>query len=151
MKRDIYKLFKKSKTLFYKNGVLVAVFFLILGLNNTYAQITYANPNITPSFGVTDVLLGAGVTATNITYNGNAAQANNQHNAVRHFTNTSGVFPFVEGVLLQTNGAPNINDADLSAITTNTVTNGVVIEFDFVPDGDSLSFSYIFASTEYSS
>lgn len=64
MKRDIYKLFKKSKTLFYKNGVLVAVFFLILGLNNTYAQITYANPNITPSFGVT---------ATNITYNGNAA------------------------------------------------------------------------------
>lgn len=151
MKRDIYKLFKKSKTLFYKNGVLVAVFFLILGLNNTYAQITYVNPNITPSFGVTDVLLGAGVTATNITYNGNAAQANNQHNAVRHFTNTSGVFPFVEGVLLQTNGAPNINDADLSAITTNTVTNGVVIEFDFVPDGDSLSFSYIFASSEYTS
>lgn len=135
--------------IFYVNRVLILLLFLTTVLSGAFSQITYTNPNITPSFAVTDVLLGAGVTATNITYNGNAAMANNQQNSVRHFTNTSGVFPLDEGVLLQTNGAPVINDPDLSAITSSSITNGVVLEFDFVPESDTLSFSYIFSSTEY--
>lgn len=119
-----------------------------IGLN---AQITLTNPNITPQQAVNDILLGAGVTAFNITYNGSPALAGNQQNAVRHFNNTSGIFPLNEGVLLQTSGAGMIADADLSAITTHTVFNGLVLEFDFIPDGDTLSFSYIFTSREYQS
>src|SRR5690554_17208 len=119
-----------------------------IGLN---AQITLTNPNITPQQAVNDILLGAGVTAFNITYNGSPALAGNQQNAVRHFNNTSVIFPLNEGVLLQTSGAGMVAEADLSAITTHTVSNGVVLEFDFIPDGDTLSFSYIFTSREYQS
>jgi hypothetical protein len=41
------------------------------------------------------------------------------------------------------------NDVDLASITPNSIYDEAVIEFDFVPVGDSISFSYVFASEEY--
>ncbi|RFC54373.1 choice-of-anchor L domain-containing protein [Brumimicrobium aurantiacum] len=128
---------------------LFSFLFAFLLSNSLMGQITLTNPNITPAYAVNDVLLGAGVTATNITYNGSPLDAQNPQASVIEFANTSPVFPLDSGVLLQTSGAPNIIDPDLSAITTNNVTNGTIIEFDFIPDGDSLSFNYIFSSVEY--
>ncbi len=37
----------------------------------------------------------------------------------------------------------------MAAITPNTITNGVVLEFDFIATGDTLNFKYMFASEEY--
>src|SRR5690554_6594538 len=119
-----------------------------IGLN---AQITLTNPNITPQIAVNDILLRVGVTATNITVNGSPVLPNNTQNAVRHFANTSATYPLSDGVLLKTRDGNTIADPDLSAITTSNLKGGVVLEFDFIPDGDSLSFSYIFASAEYTS
>lgn len=45
------------------------------------------------------------------------------------------------------NGAPG--DADLDAITTGTTYNATILQFDFVPTGDTIKFRYIFASEEY--
>ena len=46
---------------------------------------------------------------------------------------------------------PNVtNDQDLMDISTFNVNNCAILEFDFVPNGDSLVFRYVFASTEYS-
>ncbi len=131
--------------------VLIGIFICLFLNSGTFAQITFTTPNITPADAVNNVLLGAGVTASNITYNGSPFQSNSPQSPVHEFTNTSATFPIDNGILLETNNSNTISDPDLSAITTNNVTNGVIIEFDFIPDGDSLSFSYIFASREYTS
>lgn len=40
-------------------------------------------------------------------------------------------------------------DADLSALVGNTTNDACVLEFDFVPLGDSIKFNYVFGSEEY--
>src|SRR5690606_15969665 len=47
---------------------------------------------------------------------------------------------------------PNIQtDSDLQAISGMNIHNAAILEFDFVPNGDSLVFRYVFASDEYPS
>lgn len=123
----------------------------------------------TPSDLIQNVLLGNGVVATNITYNGSAVNATTLQTNVTNFDATGTTFPIPNGVLL-TSGAgtgavgPNssnnntdatgtsvVTDADLQAIAPNTITNGVILEFDFEATGDSVSFEYMFASEEYPS
>lgn len=130
-------------------NILIAFLILSTGIH-TFAQITTTNPNITPVQAVEDVLLSAGVNAFNITYNGSGADANVQQPNVQEFDATNTGFPLEKGVLMSTDG-PVLNDQDLNTITGGSYTNGAIIEFDFVPSGDTLSFNYIFASSEYSS
>ncbi|MBW7868202.1 MAG: choice-of-anchor L domain-containing protein [Brumimicrobium sp.] len=122
-------------------------------------QITAANPNVTPKQAVENVLLGGGVSAFNIKYNGSTALANNLQNPVKKFLYGGSVFPLSEGVLLTSTSASTVTgDPDLFSIANygnpagnKTPTNGVIIEFDFIPTGDTLSFSYVFTSSEYTS
>ncbi len=107
---------------------------------------TYQN-TLTPTQLVQNILIGSGVTASNITFNGSAANANNVQVAAQSFTATG--FSFAAGVYLKTGGAPTISDPDLSAIASGNPTNGAILEFDFVALGDSLVFNYVFASSEY--
>ena len=111
-----------------------------------YSQIT--SNGTSPNNAVQNILLGGGVNAFNITSNVNV---NNNHNAVRQFNAGATAFPLASGVHLATSGAPNVNDADLASIANGAITNGIVIEFDFIPNGNSVSFNYIFASSEYAS
>jgi len=102
---------------------------------------------------VNTVLLGDGVTATNITYRqGTTNYTTSTAVSLKKFT-TTGNFPFSEGVYITTkdSGSSNVVDSDLSAITSNTVRNGGILEFDFVATGDTLSFNFMFASREYAS
>lgn len=104
---------------------------------------------MTPQQAVEDVLLGAGVVASNIAINGGSVT--NVSSNVQQFTAGSSNFPIQAGIVLHTSSAPSVNyDPDLVAIGGD-VTNGVVLEFDFVPAGNQLSFNYLFASSEYSS
>ena len=120
----------------------------------SWAQLNL-NPNgpITPVQAVEDILIGAGINAFNIEYNpitggnANAVQPN-----VQEFSAGATGFPLASGVLMTTQGGfGNLNDPDLDVITGGSATNGSIIEFDFIPTGDTLSFSYIFASLEYAS
>lgn len=88
-------------------------------------------------------------------------------NSYGYFTNAGGSFPFKEGVLLSTQYAQksigpyvfdkgNDNDgtwsgdADLNqALGISKSINATVLEFDFIPLTNFLSFDYIFASIEY--
>lgn len=146
---------------------LVSTFALLLG-STTFSQITVTNTQ-TPASLVQNVLLGFGVTATNITVNGSALNATNVQGNVTYFDANGTTFPIPSGVLLSTgNGdaaiGPNTvgglsdnvpatanvsTDPHLNAIAAANPTNGVVLEFDFVPAGDTISFNYIFASEEY--
>jgi len=140
--------FKRMKKRFILSVMLTA----LVTFSGNSQNIVLTNPTMTPAQAVQNVLLGAGINAFNITYNGSAANANVAQTSVRRFNSGTSNFPISEGVLLGTNGASNVStDPDLNAIAlgASNPTNGVVIEFDFVPSGDTLSFNYIFASAEY--
>ena len=88
-----------------------------------------------------------------------------EDNGIGYFTNPDGGFPFSEGLLLTSGDAsqaagPNTNfvssgtaswpgDADLTAIAGENTNNATIIQFDFVPLNDELSFDFLMASEEY--
>lgn len=145
---------------------LLSIFVLVLTTVSSIGQITVTNTQ-TPTQLVQNVLMGFGVTASNITYNGSPINAQAVQGNVSFFNAANTNFPIQSGVLLttgqgigavgpnnstsQTNGGtPNVSsDPHLNSIANGTVTNGAVLEFDFVPAGDTISFRYIFGSEEY--
>lgn len=123
------------------------------------AQLT-VNSAMTPTQLVQNVLLGSGVTASNITFSGpNAARG--------EFNGTASNIGFPGGVILATGDisvavGPNNSgslsnggtgtistDPQLTGIATNTLYDAAILEFDFVPLADTLKFRYVFGSEEY--
>ena len=144
--------------------------FVFVSLNlMVFSQSVVVSNAQTPTQLINNVLLGMGVTASNITINGSPLNANNAQGNVVSFTNTNPAFPISSGLLLTTGNAiaaqgPNNStnlannlpatasvstDPHLNILAAGTVTNGVVLEFDFIPTGDTLNFRYIFGSEEY--
>lgn len=148
-----------------KNQILIIISTLWIG-HSGLSQLVVTNTQ-TPSDLVQNVLLGNGVVATNITYNGSVVDAGSVQSNVTYYEASGTIFPIVDGVLLTTgagiaaigpnnsngytdpNGTSVVADPDLQDIAPNTITNGVVLEFDFIATGDSVSFQYLFASEEY--
>jgi gliding motility-associated-like protein len=112
---------------------------------------------------VQNVLLGTGVTASNITFSGSA-------NAIGSFTATGTNLGIESGVILTTgtivdNGNGPHGPNDLSGCGTNNgiggyqpltnllsgipTYNAAVLDFDFVPSSDTVQFSFVFGSEEY--
>ena len=147
-------------------------FFLgVFTLVNTlsFAQPITVSTAQSPQQLVDNVLLGFGVTALNVTINGDPLLANVPQGNVGFFTSTNPAFPIDSGLILTTGNAigaigPNLqtsftnnnpptpmvtSDPHLNDIAAGSVTNGVVLEFDFIPQGDSVIFNYMFGSDEY--
>lgn len=106
---------------------------------------------------VQNVLLGGGVTATNVTYTGGAT-------ARASFTAVNSNLGLSAGVILSSGNATsaaqpasnfsgdspsNTTDPDLVALSGQSINNASVLQFDFIPTGDTLRFRYVFASEEY--
>jgi gliding motility-associated-like protein len=142
------------RSLSFTLGVLVSL--------ATYGQLAVTNAQ-TPQQLVEDVLLGGGVTAFNVTYNGVANPPANQPGR-GSFTATNSNLGLDAGVILSTGQvvdaandetffASDANgtgpDADLAALSGQTINDRSVLEFDFIPTGDTLRFRYVFASEEY--
>lgn len=113
----------------------------------------------TPNQLVQNVLLGNGVTATNVTYVGNAL-ARGSFTAVNSNLGISAGLILASGEADDTaNPASNFAstgfsftntvDADLTAISGFDVFDRAVLEFDFIPTGDTLRFRCVFGSEEY--
>ncbi len=130
----------------------------VIAITSVKAQITVDNTQ-TPTQWVQGLFLGSAVTVSNVTYTG-AAQATGA------FTDTANSIGFGGGVLLTTgsiqnaigpNNSGNISvdnslpgDPDIDLIMNPTTSNDAsVLEFDFVPVGDTVIFQYSFASDEY--
>lgn len=147
-------------------NLIIGLLFLVVSVFPSFSQIVVTNTQA-PDALVQGVLLGNGVTATNITYNGSAVNAQQIQTNVTYFDATNTSFPLQRGVLLTTGqgigaagpnnigsytlgGTPMVSsDPDLNAIAAGSVTNGAILEFDFVPTGDTVSFRYVFGSDEY--
>uniref|UniRef100_UPI0025BD449D choice-of-anchor L domain-containing protein n=1 Tax=Flavobacterium sp. UBA7682 TaxID=1946560 RepID=UPI0025BD449D len=145
---------------------ILIILFLAISFSS-YSQLIVNNTQ-SPAQLVQNVLLGQGVAATNITFNGTAANASVISDQVGHFLNGSSTnIGLEEGIILSTGKGivaigpnnsggttnatdnPTEGDADLDQLTTNTVMNIAILEFDFVPNGQTLSFDFVFASEEY--
>ena len=142
--------------------ILCSIFFA----NSLRAQIQI-DTTLTPEQLVQNVLLGNGVSVSNITFNGQAGSILNTQSG--RYIGPSNFVGFDEGVVLKSGHAfqiedntfnpanfpypdPEIaNDPDLVAISGQNINNCAILEFDFVPNGDSLVFRYVFASNEYPS
>ncbi|MFV5691835.1 choice-of-anchor L domain-containing protein [Flavobacterium sp. LT1R49] len=86
-------------------------------------------------------------------------------NSYGYFNNQGGSFPFTEGVLLSTWSSQNsigpfirnqgggdtswLGDADLDKELGFKTINATILEFDFTPLTNFISFDYLFASNEY--
>jgi gliding motility-associated-like protein len=152
---------------------IVLILFLIPSFS--FGQIL-VDQSLTIQQYVTDVLLGTGVSASNIQFTGCPTQ-------IGHLTGGGSVGLIIDGgVVLSSDNAKNLELAAQSAdsylgvdgctgisqqsgdletiantvpaligqsFTVNTVNDVAILEFDFVPTGDTLQFNYIFGSDEY--
>ncbi|TVR42369.1 MAG: hypothetical protein EA392_00400, partial [Cryomorphaceae bacterium] len=111
---------------------------------------------------VNEFLLGEGVEAFNVTiYGGFDADITNPR--IGSFTSFGTGFPIEEGMVMTTKNVqivtcgPGVDgsgptvDPDLSQLLGGgpQLHDVTVVEFDFIPSGDSLKFNYIFSSREY--
>ena len=140
-------------------GGLAGILFATTG---AWAQVL-VNTSLTPQQLVEDVLLGSGVTVSNVQYNGVISPATAQVGS-GSFTNSGGNLGLPAGIILSTGLAQDAagpasdfastgngtgSDPDLVAISNGDINDRAVLEFDFVPVGDSIKFRYVFGSDEY--
>jgi gliding motility-associated-like protein len=123
------------------------------------------NGNETVTSWIQDVLVGEGVSVSNVMVNG--MPGNQLHIQVGGFSDANQDIGLGYGMILGTGNInmasqPNIGGgsslpgagdnytfAPLEALTPFSVNDQVIIEFDFIPQGDTLTFNYVFASEEY--
>ncbi len=158
----------KVKGLFRFLGFIIVSLFTI-GSGNLFAQLTVvqgAALSMTPQELVQNYLVGPGVTVSNVTLNGSSS--NITTNLIGSFS-THGLAMTqlgLPGGILMTSGKANIaigpnnnpgagfgaggsGDPDLNAISGSTTFDKCVLEFDFVPQNDTVRFRYVFGSEEF--
>jgi len=128
----------------------------LIGNSPTMAQMVIDN-SLTPEQLVQDVLVGQGVVVSNITFTGDLVQ-------IGYFDAFNANFAIEEGIVMSSgnvNDVPDIGDAfastnvgvvgdaDLDVVSSLATQDAVILEFDFVPTGDSIKFDYVFGSEEY--
>ena len=130
------------------------------------AQLT-TSTSMTPTQLVEDVLVGSGVAVSNVSYTGHPE-------ALGSFTGTGTNLGLTNGIVLTTgtvlnsggifggNGPHGPNDSGsagtdnsqpgygpLTGLAGTDTYNAAVLQFDFVPQSDSVRFRYVFGSDEY--
>ena len=126
---------------------------------SSFSQVTTTTA-ATPTQAVQN-LLGSGTTPSNLQYQGDPAQ-------LATFTSVGTNLPISAGVIISTGTAnsPQLNNNAATFLSTplpggvddNPLMNaiagvntedGAILQFDFVPVGDTMKFNYVFASEEY--
>ena len=140
-----------------------------------YGQITIDNtaPYDSPVFLIDNVLLGGGIVASNHSYQGDSIQigyfdATNTslgiNNGVVMATGDIAIldplFTGFGGIVSNTVSDPDLLNVANSvppllpspytnSFTVSSINDVAILEFDFIPTSDSLSFQYVFGSEEY--
>ncbi|MFN4122568.1 MAG: choice-of-anchor L domain-containing protein [Flavobacteriales bacterium] len=139
----------------------ISLAFAFLFSQKTYAQLEVTQEAVQDL--VQNVLLGQGVTATNITFRGNVSQFGSFNGANSNIGLNRGVIMATGGITVAlgpnnnagasvATGGSETGDPDLAAVagaTNANIRDVAIIEFDFIPVGDTISFRYVFGSEEY--
>ena len=147
---------------FAKN--ILFLFFSIAFSQSITAQYIQVDDNRTVEDLVENILINSScANVSNISVSGWAFTSGNSYG---YFNGAGSSFPFADGVIISTGRAasavgPNSNllsegpsswqgDQDLEqAINEGNTINATVIEFDFLPFANKVSFEYIFSSEQY--
>ena len=138
----------------------VLVLLFVLFLQVSFGQLV-TSKNLTPLGLVQNVLLGPGVSISNVTFTGS-------NNSIGYFDGSKSNIGIAKGIVMTTGTifgklgpvGPNDdlksgtdNGADGFSLLTNLVGkstyNASVLEFDFIPMSDTVRFKYVFGSEEY--
>ena len=147
--------------------------FFVFSFLSVQAQLTVDNdvPNDSPIFLVDTVLLGDGVEASNHQYQGDSIQIGFFDGSASNLGLNSGIVmstgdiaildPTFTGFADFINVDPVVTDPDLLDVANSVpaligqnfivqdINDVAVLEFDFVPSSDTVSFRYVFGSQEY--
>jgi gliding motility-associated-like protein len=135
----------------------------VLAVSNIFGQLVVTN-NETPEDLVQNYLVGSGVVVTNVEFNGMPGTVIDPQIGFFDALNTnlgidSGLI-LSSGMVTDAIGPNNasgmgtdfftsLGDPDLNAISFVSINDEAILEFDIIPAGDTLEFSYSFASEEY--
>ncbi len=143
-----------------KNTISFFTLFIICQIANAQMTVTNAAPYNSANNLVDDVLLGNGVTASNVTFSGNA-------NQIGYFDGTNSNIGLASGIVMSTGNVNNIPNASpdtdfggpgdaqilsvaqLNNSAISSTNDAAVLEFDFAVTGDTVKFEFVFASDEY--
>ncbi len=145
------------------NRLILTILIVVLTIN-VNGQLTVTSGVLSPTQYVQNILIGGGVTVSNVTFSGAANQIG-EFNAL----NTNPYLGVNNGVILATGDVlgslgPNnsgsfslgggnfgIGDPDLDILEgSGAGTNdAAILEFDFIPTGDTVKFNFVFGSDEY--
>ncbi|WP_207953336.1 choice-of-anchor L domain-containing protein [Paenibacillus agricola] len=132
----------------------------LMAVTGSALSVIDSNSVTANAYALVNTLLGSGgVTVSNIKMTGSKLAAGK-------FTGGNGIIGFNDGIILSTGAISNVvdpntvedasrinntaGDNDLNAlINSNATRDAVILEFDFVPEHDILSFQYVLASEEY--
>lgn len=147
---------------FAKNSLYILLFVTVF--QNSQAQYIQVDDNRTAQDLVENVLINSPcANVSNITVSGWAFSSGNSYG---YFNTGTSIFPFQEGVIISTGRAasaigpnnsllsegptswPGDNDLQQAIGESNTI-NATVLEFDFLPLANKVSFEYIFSSEQY--
>ncbi len=156
------------------NKILLLFIISLLFFQVSAQSISVSSPGFSPNTLVQQYLAGDGVVISNVTLNGRTTVSPNGNptsiNQVRLgvFGASGSFFPLDSGLIMTTNSlnmveGPNSSDGltgadiedgpptddDLALLTTDTLYNICMLEFDFVAESATLQFEYVFASEEY--
>jgi len=156
----------------FKTKIILA-FIVLMSFSNINAQLTVDATTYTPTQLVQDILMGGGVSVSNVQFYGVMNYSGRYQ--LSYFTTagttttqmgiSSGVF-MTSGNVFEIPGAANSgqasrgytsgttgevrNEADAEILSGGTSSyNVAILEFDFVPTSDSIRFNYVFGSEEY--
>jgi len=158
----------------YRNRLIKYVILVMIFITNiTYSQLytEYTTPNELNSF-VQNMFGSENVQIYNIEYTGYHIPINNDLAPIKNigfFDGTNSTISIDSGVILTGGflappyglGQPSYNVANFyNTLNTDSILNSIstsigdvvgvaILEFDFVPNGDSIKFNYVFASDEY--
>ncbi|MDP1622595.1 MAG: choice-of-anchor L domain-containing protein [Bacteroidales bacterium] len=169
----------KVQLIFYFNLFWLFVFVFPLESWGQLTVVQGSTISLTPQQFVETYLVGAGITISNAKYNGSTEPLNSTNrlplkarDQIGSFANTGGAASQLGidgGVILSTgfvgkakagsnpsddmwgNSQPAESDPDLVILAGNTIHDKSVLEFDFVPQTDVVTFRYVFGSIEFDS
>lgn len=148
-------------------GIILVSLLLICDM--LHAQLTVvqgAAMNMTPQQLVQNYLIGAGITISNVTYNGSPDTIKSVQIGTYSTAGVAQTQLGLTGGILMTSGkaiiaiGPNNSpgagfqangpgDPDLNIISGSATHDKCVIEFDFIPQFDTVHFRYVFGSEEF--
>jgi gliding motility-associated-like protein len=140
----------------------------------SFSQMTISSGVLTPAQYVNN-LVGPGITVSNITYTGNASQIGTfggtsnigftggvvlssgavtelvgpASSATAGTANVSGISNNMNPTIADLLNIASANAMDLGIGNISSATDGAILEFDFVPISNLVSFNFVFSSDEY--